>query len=60
MIAEDLFVGDKVMYQDTEERCMATVISIDPEKEIIHFKDWEDFEWEEEFKYIPETVIKKL
>jgi len=58
MTHEDLKVGDKVMYQDTDEKVQAEVMKI--EDGYVHFKDWDDFEWQEEFKDIPETVIRKL
>jgi len=60
MTHEDLKVGDKVMYQDTDEKVQATVVAIDAENEIVRFKDWEDFEWDEMFNDIPATVIRKL
>lgn len=60
MRANDLKVGDKVMYQDTDEKVQATVMSIDNDSKIVVFKDWEDFEWEEQFEDIPATVIRKL
>jgi len=60
MTHEDLKVGDKVMYQDTDEKVQATVMAIDAENEIVRFKDWEDFEWDEMFNDIPATVIRKL
>lgn len=58
MTHEDLSVGDKVMYQDTDEKVQAQVMKI--EDGYVHFKDWDDFEWQEEFKDIPETVLRKL
>ena len=60
MTHEDLKVGDKVMYQDTEEKCQAEVLVIDTNREIVVFRDWDDFEWDEKFEDIPETVIRKL
>jgi len=35
-------------------------MAIDAENEIVRFKDWEDFEWDEMFNDIPATVIRKL
>jgi len=60
MTHEDLKVGDKVMYQDTDEKVQATVLAIDKENEVVKFVDWEDFEWEEQFDDIPDTIIRKL
>jgi hypothetical protein len=55
----DLQPNDKVMYQDGDEKVQATVLKIDTDKELVYFKDWEDFEWEEKFEDIPE-VVKRI
>lgn len=60
MTHKDLKVGEKVMYRDSDEKVQAVVLAIDTEKRIVRFMDWEDFEWDEPFDDIPETVIRKL
>ena len=60
MEAKDLKLGDKVIYEDGEETCIAKVIAIDNEKEVIEFVDDEGFEWKEIFKDIPDAVKRKI
>jgi hypothetical protein len=62
MTYKDLNVGDMVMYQEDprEEKVQAKVLSIDTEKEVVRFRDWEDFEWDEPFDAIEIVVKKKL
>ena len=61
MEAKDLVVGGKYIYQENpDDKCQATVLAIDNEKEIVKFRDWDDFEWESPFDEIPETIKRKL
>ena len=62
MEAKDLVVGGKYMYQEDphEEKVQATVLAIDNEKQIVRFVDWDDFEWDERFEDIEDTVKRKL
>ena len=60
MKAKDLIIGSIYLYQDNGEKCTAKVLEIDNEKKVVKFKDWEDFEWAEQFEDIPETIIKRL
>ena len=60
MRAIDLKIGDQVVYKDTDQAVYAKVVGIDNEKKIIRFIDLDEFEWEEQFNAIPETVSRKL
>lgn len=58
MKAEDLNVGDNVIYRDDCERCLATVLRVNLINKTVRFKDWDEFEWDERFEEIPETVLR--
>lgn len=60
MTAADLSVGDKVVYQDSEERVEAMVQQINNDTQEILFIDLDDFEWQERFDAIPQVVVRKL
>ncbi len=60
MTYKDLTVGDKVVYQDSDEKCEAMVQQINTETEEVLFIDLDEFEWQEPFKNIPDVVIRKF
>jgi len=57
---QDLKIGQMYLYQDTDETCQAVVLKIDNEKKEVTFTDTEEFEWQEPFEDIPNTIIKTL
>lgn len=56
----DLKVGHKVIYYDADEKVVAKVLKKDDETKMVTFVDTDDFEWEEAYDDIPETVRRVL